>query len=101
MQKHKPSSKSTHSNKRWIGFGWRRRNVPAVEEQKSQLTLQQTNKRKSSLRAGLAVTAGRTAGALSRRLRIGGGTSVVGMVAQRLYPDIVQHLGLQLEHGNL
>ena len=54
-----------------------------------------------SLRAGLAVVAGRTAGALSRRFHVGGGTSVVGIVAQRVYPDIVEHLATQLEYGSV
>ena len=40
-------------------------------------------------------------GALSRRLHLGGGTSVVGIVAQRLYPDIVGRLAAQLEHGSI
>jgi UDP-N-acetylmuramyl tripeptide synthase len=61
----------------------------------------QTKRRRTSLRAGLAVIGGRAAGALSRRLRLGGGTSIVGLVAQRLYPDIVGHLAAQLEHGSL
>ena len=55
----------------------------------------------SSLRAGLAVMGGRAAGALSRRLHLGGGTSIAGMVAQRLYPDIVEHLSIQLAHGSI
>ncbi|MEO8972341.1 MAG: MurT ligase domain-containing protein [Ktedonobacteraceae bacterium] len=55
----------------------------------------------TSLRAGFAVMGGRTMGALSRRLHLGGGTSVVGIVAQRLYPDIVGHLAAQLEHGSI
>ena len=54
-----------------------------------------------SLRAGLAVMGGRAAGALSRRLHLGGGTSIAGMVAQRLYPDIVGHLSSQLAHGSV
>jgi lipid II isoglutaminyl synthase (glutamine-hydrolysing) len=54
-----------------------------------------------SLRAGFAVVSGRTVGALSRRLHLGGGTSVVGIVAQRLYPNIVGHLAAQLEHGSI
>ncbi len=54
-----------------------------------------------SLRAGLAVMGGRAAGALSRRLHLGGGTSIAGMVAQRLYPDIVEHLSTQLAHGSV
>ncbi len=60
-----------------------------------------THQRRSSLRAGLAVIGGRAAGALSRRLHVGGGTSVVGIVAQRFYPDIVSHLASQLEHGSI
>lgn len=56
---------------------------------------------RSSLRAGLAVLGGRAAGALSRRLHVGGGTSVVGIVAQRFYPDIVNHLASQLEYGSI
>src|ERR1019366_1886158 len=58
-------------------------------------------RRPSSLRAGLAVVAGRTAGALSRRFHVGGGTSIVGIVAQRVYPDIVEHLATQLEYGSV
>ncbi|MBV9230828.1 MAG: Mur ligase family protein [Chloroflexi bacterium] len=55
----------------------------------------------SPLRAGLAVMAGRTAGALSRRLHLGGGTSIAGVIAQRVYPDIVEHLATELEHGSI
>src|SRR6266852_5527265 len=58
-------------------------------------------RRRSSLRAGLAVIGGRAAGALSRRLRLGGGTSIAGVVAQRLYPDIVKHLSSQLAYGSV
>jgi UDP-N-acetylmuramyl tripeptide synthase len=57
--------------------------------------------RRRSLRAGLAVVGGRTAGALSRRLHLGGGTSIAGLVAQRLYPDIVGHLSTQLAFGSV
>jgi len=55
-------------------------------------------RRRSSLRAGLAVIGGRAAGALSRRLRLGGGTSIAGVVAQSLYPDIIGHLSTQLAY---
>ena len=44
---------------------------------------------------------GRAAGALSRRLHVGGGTSIVGVVAQRIYPNIVDHLANQLEFGSV
>src|SRR6266852_6219597 len=60
-----------------------------------------TKGHRSSLRAGLAVMGGRAAGALSRRLHLGGGTSIAGIVAQRLYPDIVGHLSTQLAHGSV
>ena len=52
-------------------------------------------------RAGLAVALGRTAGAISRRIHLGGGTSIVGVVAQRVYPPIVEHLARQLEYGSI
>ena len=54
-----------------------------------------------ALRASLAVVGGRTAGALSRRLSLGGGTSIAGVVAQRLYPDIIEHLSTQLQQGSI
>ncbi len=54
----------------------------------------------SSWQAGLAVVLGRAAGAISRRIHLGGGTSIVGVVAQRVYPPIVEHLARQLEHGS-
>ncbi len=54
-----------------------------------------------SWNAGMAVVLGRAAGAISRRLHLGGGTSIVGIVAQRIYPPIVEHLARQLEHGSL
>src|SRR6266567_4677300 len=58
-------------------------------------------RQRSSLRAGLAVVGGRAAGALSRRLHLGGGTSIAGIVAQRLYPEITSHLAAELEHGSV
>jgi UDP-N-acetylmuramyl tripeptide synthase len=58
-------------------------------------------RQRRSLRAGLAVMGGRAAGALSRRLHLGGGTSIAGLVAQRLYPDIIEHLSTQLAHGSV
>lgn len=54
-----------------------------------------------ALRASVAVVGGRTAGALSRRLRLGGGTSIAGIVAQSLYPDIIEHLSTQLKQGSI
>jgi len=63
-------------------------------------TRRATTRRSSSLRAGAAVVLGRAAGAISRRLHLGGGTSIVGVVAQRIYPPILEHLAEQLEHGS-
>ncbi len=60
-----------------------------------------SNRRRISPRAALAVTAGRAGGAISRRLGLGGGTSIVGVVAQRVYPGIVEYLADQLEYGNV
>ncbi|MEO7021060.1 MAG: MurT ligase domain-containing protein [Ktedonobacteraceae bacterium] len=55
----------------------------------------------NSLRASVAVVSGRAAGAVSRRLHLGGGTSITGVIAQRLYPDIVTHLSSQLQQGSI
>jgi lipid II isoglutaminyl synthase (glutamine-hydrolysing) len=51
-------------------------------------------------RAAAAVVAGRASGALARRLRLGGGTSLPGLVARRIDPDIATYLGAQLQHGS-
>src|SRR5260370_42232991 len=58
-----------------------------------------TKRHRSSLRAGLAVMGGRAAGALSRRLHLGGGTSITRLGAQSLCPDIVEHLSTQLAYS--
>jgi UDP-N-acetylmuramyl tripeptide synthase len=52
-------------------------------------------------RAALAVVAGRAAGAGARRLRVGAGTSLPGLVAARLDPAITAHLGAQLKRGSV
>lgn len=52
-------------------------------------------------RAAAAVVAGRTSGAVARRLRLGGGTSLPGLVARRVDPGIVEYLGAQLRHGSV
>lgn len=74
------------------------------EPQQRRLSLQARGANKhpgTALRASMAVVGGRTAGALSRRLRLGGGTSIAGVVAQRLYPDIIEHLSTQLQQGSI
>jgi lipid II isoglutaminyl synthase (glutamine-hydrolysing) len=52
-------------------------------------------------RAALAVIGGRGAGALARRLRLGAGTSLPGLVAGRIDPAITTRLGAQLRHGSV
>jgi UDP-N-acetylmuramyl tripeptide synthase len=52
-------------------------------------------------RAALAIVAGRSAGALARRLRLGGGTSLPGLVARWLDPQVLAYLGAQLRHGSV
>jgi len=47
------------------------------------------------------VLAGRATGALARRLRIGGGTSLPGLIAQYTDPQMVRHLASQLQHGSV
>ncbi|HYX51485.1 MAG TPA: hypothetical protein VE843_17185, partial [Ktedonobacteraceae bacterium] len=41
-------------------------------------------------RLSLAISAGKLAGASGRLLRIGGGTSLPGLVARRIDPDILK-----------
>jgi UDP-N-acetylmuramyl tripeptide synthase len=72
----------------------------SVRKRAEKVSRQRSRRRsRETLRAGLAVIGGRAAGALSRRLHLGGGTSIAGVIAQRLYPDIVQHLSTQLQQG--
>src|SRR5689334_2082705 len=73
----------------------------AASEQREKAGPVRPPRRQNFLRAGVAVVAGRSAGALSRRLHLGGGTSIVGMVAERVYPEIIPHLAAQLEHGSV
>ncbi|BCL80155.1 hypothetical protein ccbrp13_26200 [Ktedonobacteria bacterium brp13] len=77
--------------------------TPTRPRQEPALSRKQRQRRPphNQVRAGLAVVAGRTAGAVSRRLRIGGGTSIAGVVAQRVYPDIIEHLARELKHGSV
>jgi UDP-N-acetylmuramyl tripeptide synthase len=75
--------------------------VAAGRSSKATSSQRVMKRRRRSLRAGLAVMGGRAAGALSRRFHFGGGTSIAGLVAQRLYPDIVGHLSTQLAYGSV
>jgi UDP-N-acetylmuramyl tripeptide synthase len=52
-------------------------------------------------RAAGAVILGRAAGATARRLRLGAGTSLPGLVAARIDPGIIGDLAAQLRHGSL
>jgi len=53
------------------------------------------------VRAAAAVVGGRAAGALARRLRLGAGTSIPGLVARRIDPDVTSYLARQLRHGSV
>ncbi len=100
MRKKKPSQ-SKPGDARVIR--WRRDGTSRMQSDTGGLGTKskRRGKRQIALRAGLAVIGGRTAGALSRRLHLGGGTSIAGIVAQRVYPDIVGHLAAELEHGSV
>jgi UDP-N-acetylmuramyl tripeptide synthase len=51
------------------------------------------------IRAAAAVMAGRATGAATRRLKIGGGTSLPGLVARAIDPQLSSYLSAQLRHG--
>ena len=51
------------------------------------------------MRRLVAIAAGKMAAALSRSLRVGGGTALPGLVAERIDPDIVAVLGQRLGQG--
>jgi len=98
MRKNKSSRLITENQPLEQGEETRSRVLLATEQQAGE-SQRSPKHRRSPLRAGLAIVAGRTVGVLSRRLHLGGGTSVVGLVAQRVYPDIIEHLATQLEQG--
>lgn len=54
-----------------------------------------------TFRTAAAVSAGKSAALISRMLRRGGGTALPGLVAERFDPQIVEHLGSQLERGRV
>jgi UDP-N-acetylmuramyl tripeptide synthase len=103
MQQHRPSQ-LIPQEARSRGSGWlknRKDRAATTTAMGGARAGQRSGKGRLSLRAALAVVGGRAAGALSRRLRFGGGTSIVGLVAQRLDPAIVSRLASQLEYGNV
>src|SRR5690242_21660381 len=53
------------------------------------------------VRASAAIATGQAAGTLLRRLRLGGGTSLPGLVARYVDPHVTRHLGAQMRHGNI
>ncbi|HEV8190313.1 MAG TPA: Mur ligase family protein [Ktedonobacterales bacterium] len=53
-----------------------------------------------SVRASAAIATGRATGTTLRRLRLGGGTSLPGLVARYIDPDLTRYLGKQLRHGS-
>ncbi|HVB62920.1 MAG TPA: MurT ligase domain-containing protein [Ktedonobacteraceae bacterium] len=83
--------------------GWRaRRNSSNAPGKTSRgKTVLKARRRGISLRASMAVLTGRLVGTLSRRLGFGGGTSIAGLTAQRISPDIVNHLAAELEYGSV
>jgi UDP-N-acetylmuramyl tripeptide synthase len=100
MPKQRPSLRAFRAGSRLRGSRPSKRTSESQESPESS-TNHNSSSPRPSLRAGLAVVGGRTAGALSRRLHLGGGTSIVGLVAQRVYPDIVGHLATQLQYGSI
>jgi UDP-N-acetylmuramyl tripeptide synthase len=52
-----------------------------------------------NLRRAAAIAAGKTAGLASRVLRLGGGTTLPGVVARRIAPDILRYLSAALPGG--
>ncbi len=56
---------------------------------------------RGTVRAAAAVTLGRVSGALIRRLRLGGGTSLPGTVARAIDPAIIRRLSRQLARGSI
>jgi UDP-N-acetylmuramyl tripeptide synthase len=60
-----------------------------------------SSKRKGGVRAATAVTLGRVSGAMIRRLHMGGGTSVPGILARRVDPTILSSLSQQLAKGSI
>src|SRR5713101_222293 len=102
MSKQRPfRSTKREMRKRREKSGMDANQLAAGRSMKATNSQHSTKRHRSSLRAGLAVMGGRAAGALSRRLHLGGGTSITGLVAQSLYPDIVEHLSTQLAYGSI
>jgi UDP-N-acetylmuramyl tripeptide synthase len=56
---------------------------------------------RGTVRAAAAVTLGRVSGALIRRLKLGGGTSLPGTVARAIDPAIIRRLSRQLARGSV
>ena len=54
-----------------------------------------------NLRTAAAVNAGKLAGRVARRAGRGGGTALPGLVAERVDPQLVAHLGRQLGRGRV
>jgi lipid II isoglutaminyl synthase (glutamine-hydrolysing) len=98
MPRRRPLAKVPLSGMR---LGWRKNKSKRTKAERVGADVSRHPQRRLSLRAGLAVLGGRAVGAMSRRLHLGGGTSIVGLVAQRLDPGIVGRLATQLEHGSV
>ena len=53
------------------------------------------------IRTSAAIATGRAAGTMLRRLRLGGGTSLPGLVARYVDPHVTRRLGAQMRRGNI
>src|SRR5260370_17015578 len=97
MSKQRPfRSTNREMRKRREKSGMDANQLAAGRSMKATNSQHSTKRHRSSLRAGLAGMGGRAAGALSRRLHLGGGTSITGLLANSLYPNILNHLSTQL-----
>ncbi len=90
----KPESSSSISHSREPAPG-----VPQIAKDARQRRARRVWRRRA--RAVAAVVAGRASGALARRLRLGGGTTLPGMVARRVDPTIMRYLSAQLRYGSV
>ncbi len=58
-------------------------------------------RRRARVRAAVAICAGRASAALLRRLRLGGGTSLPGLIARAIAPGLTPELASQLGNGSV
>jgi UDP-N-acetylmuramyl tripeptide synthase len=83
----------------WLDHGEGRAQTVASVKWISLARKDARRERLRNARTAAAIVVGRAAGACARRLRLGAGTSLPGLVASRLDPEIVARLGAELKHG--